>query len=174
MVVPPFTALLTQAAFQFTSNKAPFLLAMNVHEATKLGIFLGSPWSLDEARFQHLLPTMKTLNIGSSRKPRGNLLPTFPTKGSDSLAKMLVFDFSPLAHGGTAFEDSTAVYLFVARRHSFLLPGWRCIVLEQWLIQVWNPCMSLWASSDQAWSRSIRRVQRSSLPITFGSLRRRI
>jgi hypothetical protein len=58
MIVPSLTALFTNATRQMGSNHGPLFGAMFLNQIEDLLIFLCGPWSLDQFRLEHFLPTM--------------------------------------------------------------------------------------------------------------------
>lgn len=87
MIVPSFSALFAQTTFELTSNKAPFLVPVKLHQADHLGVFLRCPWPLDKTGLENLLPSMEALDIRTSRQPRGNLLPALALIVRNGLTK---------------------------------------------------------------------------------------
>lgn len=63
MVVPSFSALLANSAGEVLSDTRPFARAGFLDEADYKLILQLSPGSFDKLGIQHLLPSVKTLNI---------------------------------------------------------------------------------------------------------------
>lgn len=67
VIVPPFPTLFAKTTVELTGYERPLLLTVFVHEFDDHGILLGCPWTLDEAGFEYLLPSMEALDVGTSR-----------------------------------------------------------------------------------------------------------
>lgn len=58
MVVPSLSTLLSESSLQLSSNERPFLVPVNLDKPNDSRVFLGCPRSLNQTRFENLLPTM--------------------------------------------------------------------------------------------------------------------
>ena len=101
MVVPTFPTLLTKTSREVAGNERPLLLSMNLDQSNDCSIFFWRPGTLDKTWLEYLLPPMETLNVTAARKMRSNLFPVLARVLGNSLAKLLVFFFSPFPHGCT-------------------------------------------------------------------------
>ena len=96
MVVPSFSALLSDSSRQMVGYLSPFLRPLKVHQTKKESIFNLSPWSLNKCRIKYLLPSMKTLHISPPTQSFSYLLPVFTTIDSHSFGQLFVFLLSPV------------------------------------------------------------------------------
>jgi hypothetical protein len=96
MIVPSFSALLSNSSREMVGNLSPFLRTVNVDQVQQESIFNISPRSLNQRRVEHLLPSMKALNIRPSLETLSNFLPVLTTVDPDSFSQLRVFTFSPV------------------------------------------------------------------------------
>jgi len=96
MVVPSFSALLSDSTREMVGNLGPLLRPVDVDQVQEESIFYVSPRSLNQRRVEHLLPSMKALNISPSLQTLCNFLPVLTTVDPDGLSQLRVFSFGPV------------------------------------------------------------------------------
>ena len=97
MVVPSLTALLPNTSGKVLRNLSPLLWSMCLHQLKHQSIFLFCPWSLHQTGVKHFLPSMKALNVSSTRKRFGNLLPVFASMLIHCSAQHMILLLGPMA-----------------------------------------------------------------------------
>jgi len=85
VIVPPFTALFANAPIQVLRNCCPLNGAILTHQLEHGPVFFLRPGALDEARVEHFLPAMETLDISAAGEVFGNLFPVFLVIASDGI-----------------------------------------------------------------------------------------
>jgi hypothetical protein len=97
MIVPSFSALLSNSSREMVGNLSPFLRTIDVDQVQQEPVFNISPRSLNQRRVEHLLPSMKALNIRPSLQALSDFLPVLATVDPDSFSQLRVFSFSPVS-----------------------------------------------------------------------------
>lgn len=97
MVVPPFSALLSDATGQMLGDLGPLLRAVVAHQVQEKPVFYLRPRSLYKVRVENLLPPVKALHIGSAFQSLSNFLPVLAVVGFDCLLELPVFIHGPVA-----------------------------------------------------------------------------
>jgi len=95
MIVPSFTALLSDPSGQIGSNQGPFLGAVFLYQFHNLAIFIFGPWTFDQGWFQDLLPAMQALDFGALGQALRNEFPVLGPVFFDRSAESFVFLFRP-------------------------------------------------------------------------------
>ena len=96
MVMPSLSALLSYPPWQMLCNLSPLLRTSSFYQMQDKSIFLFSPRAFHQTRVEHLLPSMKTLNVCSSRQRFSYFLPVFAAVFVYGICKHLVFLLCPV------------------------------------------------------------------------------
>jgi hypothetical protein len=99
VVVPSFSALLSNSARKMLCYLSPLLRTILLNEVEDESILLFGPRALDKARVQNLLPSMQALDISSSIQGLSNFLPILTSVSFDCFSEHIVFLFGPVAFG---------------------------------------------------------------------------
>ena len=100
VVVPPLTALLTNATWQKFSNRRPVLGLLLGDELQDELIFSLGPRAFDKVRIEDFLPSVEALYVGPSSKRLSHFLPVLATLLLDGLGEHDVFCLGPVALAG--------------------------------------------------------------------------
>lgn len=85
MIVPPLTTLLSNAPWEVLRNQSPLLGPVLVDQVKHHAVFFFGPRALDETGVEHLLPSVKALDICAPGQVFGYPLPVLSTVLSDSV-----------------------------------------------------------------------------------------
>jgi len=86
VVVPPFTTLLSNSAWQCFCNITPILCPIFINIFREFLILFQPPWALYHRWIEHLLPPMQTLDISPQMEVGCNLFPVFCAKLLDKFS----------------------------------------------------------------------------------------
>ena len=96
MVVPSFSALLSDSARKSLCNLTPVLCSILCNIFREFLIFIKRPRSFNHRWIKNLLPTMQTLHVGAVLKKTGDSLPVFRAKLTYKIRELLVFFSIPV------------------------------------------------------------------------------
>lgn len=96
VVVPALAALLSDATWDFISNRGPLLWPMLNHSHKKGLVFKLAPGPLDQERVEHFLPSVEALDVSATLQLLGNLLPILTFEFLYCLLELLVLALSPM------------------------------------------------------------------------------
>ena len=96
VVVPPFSALLSDSTRKCLGNLTPVLCSILSNIFREFLIFFNWPWSFNHWWIENLLPAMQTLHIGAILKKAGDSLPVFRAKLHNEVRELLVFFSVPV------------------------------------------------------------------------------
>jgi hypothetical protein len=97
MVVPSFTALLSNTSRQLSGDCRPVFWFFLGDELQHERVFFLGPRPLDELRIEDLLPPMKTLHVGATWEGLGHFLPILAVANGDCLCEDDIFLLGPVA-----------------------------------------------------------------------------
>eukprot|EP00053_Salpingoeca_punica_P008611 m.77034 g.77034 ORF g.77034 m.77034 type:complete len:398 (-) comp14674_c1_seq9:234-1427(-) len=97
MVVPPFAALLADAALEVRGDDGPALGAKLLHQLHNHLVLLLCPGTLDELWVEDLLPAVQALHVGAVGEVLGDALPALALVQLDGVAQQLVLLLAPAA-----------------------------------------------------------------------------
>ena len=106
MIVPSFSALLSDSSWQVIRYLRPLLRPLEVYKAQQKSIFDLSPWAFNQSWIEDFLPSVEALDVSSSGECLCDLLPIFAAIYSYRLCQFLVLLLSPMAfdlHIGISF-----------------------------------------------------------------------
>lgn len=96
VVVPSFSALLSNSTRKCLSNLTPVLRSILGNIFREFLIFFNWPWSFNHRWIENLLPAMQTLHICAILKKAGDSLPVFRAKLHNEVRELLVFFSVPV------------------------------------------------------------------------------
>lgn len=99
VVVPSFSALLSDPSRQVVGDLSPLLRSMSSNQLKNQAVFFRRPWSLHQIWVEHLLPAVEALDVGAPIQSLGNFLPVLASVESDFSRELFVFLLGPVPLG---------------------------------------------------------------------------
>lgn len=97
MIVPSFSALLSDSSWQVIRYLCPLLRPLEVYEAQQKSVFDLGPWAFNQSWIEDFLPSVEALDVSSSGERLRDLFPIFAAIYSYRLCQFLVLLLCPMA-----------------------------------------------------------------------------